>query len=54
MPTLKVANGRTALLVEGLYWGTRRTIETLTERHDLMDQAEAFLKPVFSQPSAHS
>jgi hypothetical protein len=45
--TLRVANGRTVLLVEGLYWGVRRTIEILTRHHDLMDQAEVFLKPAF-------
>jgi hypothetical protein len=42
-PTVNVADGKVVLLVDGLYWGTRRLIETLTRDNVRMNQFDLFI-----------
>ena len=42
--TLKVVSHKKVLLVEGLYWGTRKMIEKLTTDVSRMQKAEKFLR----------
>jgi hypothetical protein len=42
--TLKVVSHKKVLLVEGLYWGTRRMIEKITTDASKMQKADKFLK----------
>jgi hypothetical protein len=42
-PTLTTTNNKSVLLVEGLYWGVRRMIESITHDHTRMAAADSFI-----------